>query len=60
MYFWPSLVKLLRITPRYANLLAKRSYYRLPKKYVHTLPSAEIRKYLIAENMNPLSPILWI
>ena len=54
MYFWPSLVKLLRrITPRYANLFARRSYYRLPKKYVQTLPSAEIRKYLIARKHEP-------
>ncbi len=54
IYFGPSLVKLLRrITPRYANLLAKRSYYRLPKKYVHTLPSAEIRKYLLSRKHEP-------
>ncbi len=54
MYFPPLLVKLLRrIAPRYANLLAKRSYYKLPKKYVHTLPSTEIRKYLLSRKHEP-------
>ena len=54
MYFPPSLVKLLRrILPRYANFLAKRSYYKLPKKYVHTLPSTEIKKYLLSRKHEP-------
>ena len=46
VYFGPLLVKLLRkISPRYANQIGKRSYYKLSKKYVRTLPATEIRRW---------------
>ncbi len=48
IYFPPLLVKLLnRISPHYANLLGKRSYAGLPKRYVHTMPSSEMKKALM-------------
>jgi glycosyltransferase involved in cell wall biosynthesis len=54
IYFRPSLVKLLRrISPYYANQLGKRSYFRLPKKYVRILPSTEIKKYLLSRKREP-------
>lgn len=47
IYFPPSLIKLFgSISPRYAGKLGKRSYFKLLKKYVHTLPFAEIKRWL--------------
>jgi glycosyltransferase involved in cell wall biosynthesis len=54
VYFGPSLVKLLRrIAPRYSNQVGKRSYYKLPKKYVFTLPSTEIKRWLLERKHGP-------
>ena len=44
VYFGPWLIKWLkRIAPKYSNQLGKRSYYKLSKKYVRTLPSTEVK-----------------
>jgi glycosyltransferase involved in cell wall biosynthesis len=54
IYFAPSLVRLLgRISPWYAHQTGKRSYPKLPRKYVRTLPSAEIRRYLQERKHGP-------
>ena len=54
IYIPPSLVKLLvRISPYYAAMIGKRSYYKLLKKYVYTLPSAEIKRWLLERKHGP-------
>jgi glycosyltransferase involved in cell wall biosynthesis len=54
IYFRPSLVKLLgRISPFYAGKIAKRSYFKLLRKYVHTLPSAEIKRWILERKNGP-------
>jgi glycosyltransferase involved in cell wall biosynthesis len=46
IYFAPMLVRLLKkIAPHYASLIGKRSFYKLLKKYVRTLPSTEIKRW---------------
>jgi glycosyltransferase involved in cell wall biosynthesis len=48
IYFPPSLVKWLgKISTRYANKIGKRSFYKLPKKFVITLPATEIKRWLM-------------
>ena len=54
VYFAPFLVRLLRkIAPRYANQIGKRSYGQLPKKYVSTFPSTEIKRWLLERKQGP-------
>lgn len=54
IYFRPSLVKLLgRISPIYAGKIGKRSYYKLLKKYVYTLPSTEIKRWFFERKHGP-------
>ncbi len=56
IYFPPLFIKLLRkITPKYANYLAKRSYYKLPKKFVKTLPSTELKIWRLEKKQGPAS-----
>ncbi|MDP4251705.1 MAG: glycosyltransferase family 4 protein [Bacteroidota bacterium] len=46
IYFPPFLVRILsKIVPRYASQIGKRSYHKLGKKYVITLPSTEFKKF---------------
>src|SRR5664279_345302 len=46
VYFAPLLVKWLsKLSPKYAGKIGKRSYNQLPKKYVRTMPSTEIRRW---------------
>src|SRR5580692_9900106 len=54
VYFAPVLVRLLRkIAPRYASQIGKRSFYKLPKKYVRTLPSIEIKRWKLERKQGP-------
>jgi glycosyltransferase involved in cell wall biosynthesis len=54
IYFAPSLVRFLsRISPRYAHQIGKRSHPRLPRKYVRTLPLAEIKRFLRERKYGP-------
>jgi glycosyltransferase involved in cell wall biosynthesis len=54
VYFGPLFIKLLkRIVPKFANLLGKRSYYKLPKKFVRTLPSTEIKLWRLERKRGP-------
>lgn len=48
VYFAPFLVKLVsKVNSRYGNQIGKRSFFQLPKKFVRTLPSTEIRRWLL-------------
>jgi len=48
VYFGPALIRWLkRISPRFASQLGKRSYSKLPMKYVQTLPLTEIKLWLL-------------
>ncbi|HEY4935907.1 MAG TPA: glycosyltransferase family 4 protein, partial [Puia sp.] len=54
VYFAPLLVRLVkRIAPRFGNQIGKRSYDKLPKKYVKTLPGTEIKRYLLERKQGP-------
>jgi glycosyltransferase involved in cell wall biosynthesis len=54
VYFGPRLVKWLKkIVPKLASQLGKRSYYKLPAKYVRTLPSTEIKLWLLQRKQGP-------
>src|SRR5450631_205932 len=54
IYFAPFLVRLVRrISPRYANKIGKRSFYKLPGKYVISLPATEIRKWRLERKQGP-------
>lgn len=51
VYFAPWLVKLLnKVSPKYAGQIGKRSYASLPKKYVLTMPSSELKRVLIGKS----------
>jgi glycosyltransferase involved in cell wall biosynthesis len=54
VYFSPTLVRWIKkISPRYGNQIGKRSFYKLPKKYVRTLLSTEIRRWLHERKNGP-------
>jgi glycosyltransferase involved in cell wall biosynthesis len=54
VYIRPAWIRLLKsIAPRYARLLGKRSYDKLPKSYVRTLPSTEIKRLLLERKREP-------
>ncbi len=54
IYFGPSLVLFLsRLSPKLARQMGKRSYPALPKKYVISLPSVEIKKWLLERKKGP-------
>ncbi|HEV3223261.1 MAG TPA: glycosyltransferase family 4 protein [Puia sp.] len=54
IYFGPSLVKLVgKISPYYAGKIGKRSYFKLLKKYVYTLPYTEIKRWLLERKHGP-------
>ncbi len=64
VYFSPLLIKLLtKITPRYAKFLGKRSFFGLPKKYVCTLPSTELKLWRLQRKTRGswlICQIIWI
>jgi glycosyltransferase involved in cell wall biosynthesis len=54
VYFAPTFVRWVKkILPRYGNQIGKRSFYKLPKKYVKTLLSTEIRRWLHEKKNGP-------
>jgi glycosyltransferase involved in cell wall biosynthesis len=54
IYFSPWLINLIRrISPQYADKAGKRSFYRLPGKYVKILPLTEIKKWFFEKKNGP-------
>ena len=54
VYFAPLLVKIAKkIAPRLGSQIGKRSYYKLPGKYVQTFPATEIKRYLLERKQGP-------
>jgi glycosyltransferase involved in cell wall biosynthesis len=54
IYFPPALVKMVRkISAGLAGKIGKRSFYKLPGKYVVSLPATEIRKWRLERKKGP-------
>jgi len=54
-YLAPSVIEKIRtISPKYAGMLGKRSYFKLPAKYVLSLPKTEVRKKIFQVRRKPV------